>query len=181
MAEARLPNIPGGPMKHLRPGDNTTRGTIPADAADAKARGLTEGGMPWTDDKPGAGASGAGVNQKDLVSLIKGFMAQELTDQNDLHAFCEMGRALCHRLAVETHLASGELTAGAKEMGRHNRSWGAVFKMRRVTKRLDRAGDGFATLAAEFVGAWTQFETAFGELLDGADKPKRTKHFAIKI
>ena len=167
-------------MKPLRPGDNTTRGTIPKDAADAKARGLREDGLPAS-SSDSHGGSGAAVNPKDLVSLIRGFVSQELTDQNDLHAFCEMGRALCHRLAVETHLASGELTAGAKEMGRQNRSWGAVFKMRRVTKRLDRAGDAFAANAAEFIGAWTQFEVVFGEILDGADKPKKTKHFAIKI
>lgn len=166
----------------LKPGDNTTRGTIPADAKDARERGLREDGLPLAPGQPGnnPGGGGAGVNPKDLVALIKAFTAQELTDQNDLNAFCEMGRALCHRLAVETHLASGELTAGAKEMGKQHRSWGAVFKMRRVTKRMDRIGDGFATLAAEFVGTWQQFEAVFGDLMD-AERPKTAKRFTIKV
>lgn len=166
--------------KKLKPGDNTTRGTIPKDAKDAKSRGLREDGLPASSDGA-SGSAAAAVTPKDLLALIKGFTEQELTDQHDLHAFCEMGRALCHRLAVETHLASGELTSGAKEMGRANRSWGAVFKMRRVTKRLDRAGDGFATIAAEFVGAWAQFESAFAEILDADSAPKKARHFSLKI
>lgn len=163
----------------LKPGDNTTRGTIPKDAADARARGLREDGLPASSGS-GRGAGGSATSPKDLTALIRGFVDQELSDQNDLHAFCEMGRALCHRLAVETHLAAGELTAGAKEMGRQNRSWGAVFKMRRVTKRLNKIGDGFAENAGEFVGVWTAFEAAFGELLEGTDKPKN-RHFSIKL
>ena len=60
----------------LKPGDNTTRGTIPANAQDARERGLREDGLPLAPGQPGnnPGGGGAGVNPKDLVALILAFL-----------------------------------------------------------------------------------------------------------
>lgn len=153
----------------------TLKNYIPKDQADADAHGLRMDGLPNHDHTP----ISQGGGRKDLVELIRKFTDQELANQNDLHQFCETGRALMHRLAVEVHLAAGELTAGAKEMGRQNRAWGAVFKMRRVTKHLEKIAGSLADDAADFVRTWHAFEGAFGDLLNGRNKPKKPKGFTI--
>jgi hypothetical protein len=135
-------------------------------------------GMPVASGNGGQTGAGSSA-KKDLATLIRTFVDQELGDQNDLYALCETGRALFHRLAVEIHLQSGELTAGARDMDRGVRSLGAVFKMRRVTKRLNKAGEASADAAVAFVGVWKTFEEAFGDQLAGVPR-KKTKHFGIR-
>lgn len=185
-----VPPPPGTPPRpnhqpsqpRLRPGDNTTRGTIPIDAADARHRGLRPDGIPDGGTSVDPWGAPAGASTKDLASLIRGFVDMELADQNDLQAFCDLGRALFHRLAVEVHLAGGELTAGAKEMAKKNRMWGAQRRMARVTKRLDAIGDACAKSAAEFIATWAAFEKEFADILDGAEKKAdKPRHFGIKL
>jgi hypothetical protein len=58
--------------------------------------------------------------------------------------------------------------------------WGTGFKIKRVTRRLNNAGDHFGSAAADFVGAWTTFEQVFADLLDkSATKTKTHKRFTI--
>jgi len=157
----------------IKPGENSTRGSRPKDEKDARERGLRMDGIP-----DGGGSSRSSGSSK-LDALVKAMDDIELTDQHDLHQFCESGRKLAHYLAVVTALAAGELEAGAKEMGHLNRSWGAVFKMRRVTKKLNGSAGDFGSAAAGFVAAWTTFEQVFGEIMDGRNKPAKPKRFTI--
>lgn len=162
------------------PGQTTASHSRPTDMKDAKARGLQMNGMAAGDSGGSSAGRSSGGGKSDLAAMVQKFVDQEMGDQNDLHSFCEMGRAILHRMAVETHLAAGELTAGAKEMGRQNRQWGAVFKMRRVTKQLEKAAEGMAETASGFVKTWTAFESAFGEIMSSPDK-RKPKHFTVKI
>ena len=158
------------------PGSNTTRGTIPKDAADAQARGLTGQGHP-----AGSVSSGSGS----IDQMVKALDQIELTDQHTLHAFLQAGRALAHKIAVETSMAAGELTAGGKEMAKGS---GNVLlmgidvrmKLRRVTKRIDAAADHMGQAAAEYTAAWTVFEREFADVLDRSrTQVKRPKSFHI--
>jgi len=116
-----------------------------------------------------------------INALVKALDDVELTDQHTLNAFCEALRLLCTKLAVETALGSGQLTAGAKAMAKGS---GKVFllgldtkmKIRKVTKALESVSDHLGSAAADAVTAWATFETEFEDLLTTAktkaDSPK---------
>jgi hypothetical protein len=170
----------------MKPGDNTTRGTIPLNGQDARKRGLTGDGMPASPDKPSKGAaSGTGrapSGSSKLGDIIERMSEAGLADQHDLNAFCEDGRKLAHYLAVLTALAAGELECGARDMAKqHGGGWGAAWRIKRVTKRLHNTADHFGSAGAGFVGAWTEFERVFAEMLDQAEsKTKSHKRFTIR-
>lgn len=158
------------------PGTNTTRGTIPRDAADANARGLTGQGHP---------ASNVSSGSQTIDQMVKALDQIELTDQHTLHAFLQAGRALAHKIAVETSMAAGELTAGGKEMAKGSGNpllmgIDVRLKLRRVTKRLDAAAEHMAQAAAEYSATWITFEREFGEVLNRSrTQVKRPKSFHI--
>lgn len=157
-------------------GSNTTRGTVPKDAADANRRGLTGQGHPAGNVSSGSGS---------IDQMVKALDQIELTDQHTLHAFLQAGRALAHKIAVETSMAAGELTAGGKEMAKgsgHMLLMGidVRLKLRRVTKRLEAAAEHMAQAAAEYSATWTVFEREFGEVLNQSrTQVKRPKSFNI--
>jgi hypothetical protein len=170
---AKYDTSPDGPYGvHNGAGTNTTRGTIPKDAADADARGLTGQGHP---------ASGS----QSIDRMVKALDQIELTDQHTLHAFLQAGRALAHKIAVETSMASGELTAGGKEMAKGSGNpllmgIDVRMKIRRVTKQMDAAAEHMAQAAAAYTATWTVFEREFEEILDRSrTKVKRPKLFSI--
>jgi hypothetical protein len=171
MATHTDPNGPYG-----GPGTNTTRGTIPKDAADAQARGLTGQGHP-----AGGGSSGS----QSIDQMIKALDQIELTDQHTLHAFLQAVRALAHKVAVETSMAAGELTAGGKEMAKGSGNpllmgIDVRMKIRRVTRQMDAAAEHMAQAAAASTAAWTVFEREFEEILNRSrTKVKRPKSFHI--
>lgn len=158
------------------PGMNTTRGTIPKDAADAQARGLTGQGHPTGGASTGSGSIDQAVKALDQI---------ELTDQHTLHAFLQAGRALAHKIAVETSMAAGELTAGGKEMAKGSGNpllmgIDVRLKLRKVTKRMEAAAEHQAQAAAEYTAAWVTFEREFGEVLNRSrTQVKRPKSFNI--
>jgi len=173
MPKTQSPDGPYG--RHNGPGTNTTRGTIPRDAADANARGLTGQGHP------AGGSSGS----QSIDQMVKALDQIELTDQHTLHQFLQAGRALAHKIAVETSMASGELSAGGKEMAKGTGNpflmgLDVRLSMRRVTKRVDAAADHMAQAAAEYTAAWVVFEREFGEALSRTKtQVKRPKSFFI--
>lgn len=170
MATNTDPNGPYG-----GPGMNTTRGTIPRDAADANARGLTGQGHP----------ASASTGSGSIDQMVKSLDQIELTDQHTLHAFLQAGRALAHKIAVETSMAAGELTAGGKEMARGSGNpllmgIDVRMKLRRVTKRMEAAAEHMAQAAGEYSASWAVFEREFGEILNRSrTRVKRPKAFHI--
>lgn len=174
MSKTQSPDGPYG--VHNGPGTNTTRGTIPRDAADAEARGLTGQGHP---------AGGASSGSKTIDQMVKSLDQIELTDQHTLHQFLQAGRALAHKIAVETSMASEELAAGGKEMAKGSGNpflmgLDVRLSMRRVTKRLEAAADHMAQAAAEYTATWAVFEREFGDALaQTKTQVKRPKSFSI--
>jgi hypothetical protein len=131
------------------------------------------------------GDTGASTGSQRIDALVKALEDVELTDQHSLNAFCEALRKLSGRLAVETAIGSGQLTAGAKAMAKGS---GNAFlmgldvklKMRRVTRALDACADHLGSAAASAVTAWTTFEAEFEEVLNKSTrKPSTPKSFHI--
>lgn len=140
--------------------------------------------------KPAATASEASdspvsTGSQRIDALVKALEDVELTDQHSLNAFCEALRKLCGRLAVETAIGSGQLTAGAKAMAKGSGNpflmgLDVKLKMRRVVRALDACADHLGSAAASSVLAWTTFETEFEEVLSKTSrKPVTPKSFHI--
>lgn len=155
--------------------------TTPAAAKKATAprKTTTTRAASTADDSPVSSGS-----QK-MDALVKALEDVELTDQHSLNAFCEALRKLSGRLAVETAIGSGQLTAGAKAMAKGSGNpflmgLDVKLKMRRVTRALDACADHLGSAAAAAVTAWTTFETEFEEVLNkSARKPSTPKSFHI--
>jgi hypothetical protein len=161
-------------------GDNTTRGTTPANGQDASDRGLTGQGQPASRpsaSRPARKSSGGGG----IEALVKAMDEVGLSDQHDLNEFCEAGRKLSHYLAVQSALAAGELTSGARDMAKLGHQWAAAWKMKRVTKHLEASADHFASAASGFVSAWSTFEQVYADILEKSEtKAKSHQRFTIK-
>lgn len=118
-----------------------------------------------------APTSPASTGSDKMDALVRALDDVELTDQHSLNAFCEALRRLGHKLAVETALASGQLTAGAKAMAKGSGNpflmgLDVKIKIHRVTKALDSASDHLGEAAADAVTAWATFEAEFAEVLE---------------
>ena len=130
---------------------------------------------------PGTVSSGSDK----LDALVRALDDVELTDQHSLNAFCEALRKLSSRLAVETAIGAGQLTAGAKEMAKGSGKWFLMgldvrYSMRKVTKALEAASDSLGDAAASAVSAWAIFEAEFDEVLNkAATKTSTPKSFHI--
>jgi hypothetical protein len=114
-----------------------------------------------------------------IDALVRALDDVELTDQHSLHAFCEALRKLSHKLAVETAIASGQLSAGAKAMAKGSGNpflmgLDVKVKIRRVTKSLESASDHLGDASSAAVLAWSTFEAEFEEVLSKSSRQPAT-------
>jgi uncharacterized phage infection (PIP) family protein YhgE len=153
----------------------------PAKKATTPRKTTTGGSRPVPED---SGPVSSGSDKLD--ALVRALDDVELSDQHSLNAFCEALRKLASRLAVETAIGSGQLTAGAKVMAKGTGNpllmgLDVRLKMRKVTKALDSASDHLGDAAAQAVTAWSVFEAEFEEALNkSARKAATPRGFTIK-
>jgi hypothetical protein len=120
-----------------------------------------------------------------LAELVKKIEMIELTDQHDFNDFCEAGRRLCHYLAVQVALASGQIDAGARQMAKQNATMGVMgFDVRRdlraVSRKMSGAADHLGDAAGDFVAAWHAMEKLL-EALQPKTRAKKTAGFSINM
>jgi hypothetical protein len=141
----------------------------------------TAGAKPTDKTAASTGSRSGGM----LTRLTAALEQVEIHDQHDLHEFLEALRMLCHYLAVQVALASGEINAGAREMAKQQATMGMVgmgmrSRIRSVTKKIDAAADHLGDAAADAVGAWRAMEALLAEL-EPKTKVKRPKGFSINM
>jgi hypothetical protein len=158
-------------------------------AADLAAGGIDAFGHPAPSSSirqpgPGQPANGqangvgqrpsrpAGTRGQNIAQLANSIGSLELSNQDDLHAFCEAYRAVLNYLAVSAKMAEGQLKAAARAQARQtNDGWMGPMQaaklattLRRVGKDLDKLANSCVSGAADAVKAWRRFETLLDEL-----------------
>lgn len=114
----------------------------------------------------------AGTRGQNIAQLANSIGSLELSNQDDLHAFCEAYRAVLNYLAVSAKMAEGQLKAAARAQARQaNDGWMGPMQaaklattLRRVGKDLDKLANSCVSGAADAVKAWRRFETLLDEL-----------------
>lgn len=120
---------------------------------------------------------GPAVSQ-DVQALVRAIESVEIASGEDLQAFLDRVRALCHKLAVLVSMAGGELvanvTAEARNAGKTSlinvRDIGGI---RRVGKSMDRAAGDLADCAASLIGAWKTYEQFVEGVAERAGKKRK--------
>lgn len=152
-------------------------------AADLAAGGIDAFGHPApsgrihqpSENGNGAGqrpSRPAGTRGQNIAQLANSIGSLELSNQDDLHAFCEAYRAVLNYLAVSAKMAEGQLKAAARAQARQtNDGWMGPMQaaklattLRRVGKDLDKLANSCVSGAADAVKAWRRFETLLDEL-----------------
>jgi hypothetical protein len=158
-----------------------------ASAEELRSRGLDAHGHPdqYATGKP-AGQSQrvhrpGGTRGQNLSQLVQSIGSMELSNQDDLHAFCEGYRALLNYLAVSAHMAQGQLKAAARAQARQA-STGRLNPMQAakmaatlgmIGRNLSALANNCAAGAAESVKAWRRFEIFLDELENDGTKSNR--------
>jgi hypothetical protein len=96
----------------------------------------------------------------------------ELSNQDDLYAFCEAYRGILNYLAVSAKLAEGQLKAAARAQARQAKDgWMTpaqlgklALALRGMGKDLNQIANNCVGGAAGAVKAWRRFETLLDEL-----------------
>jgi len=122
--------------------------------------------------RPSRPSRPAGTRGQNIAQLANSIGSLELSNQDDLHAFCEAYRAVLNYLAVSAKLAEGQLKAAARAQARQtNDGWMGPMQaaklantLRRVGKDLDKLANSCVSGAADAVKAWRRFETLLDEL-----------------
>lgn len=122
-----------------------------------------------------------GSRSQNIGQLAQSIGSMELSNQDDLYAFCEAVRAILNYLAVSTKLAEGQLKAAARAQARQAKDgWmtpAQVAKLalvlRGVGKDLNRTAESCVDGAVSSVKAWRRFETLFDELQSDTGGPRR--------
>ncbi|MGY5634174.1 hypothetical protein ACW7N6_38180 [Streptomyces sp. UC1A3] len=140
-------------------------------------RGLDSQGNPVTavqPDKPaGQGPSRPGGSRgQNIAQLAQSIGSMELSNQDDLHEFCEAYRAILNYLAVSAKMAEGQLKASARATARQAKDgWMTPSQMakmaltlRQVGRDIDHMANSCIAGAAGAVKAWRRFETLLDEL-----------------
>ncbi|MFH8805296.1 hypothetical protein ACH4F6_38105 [Streptomyces sp. NPDC017936] len=113
-----------------------------------------------------------GSRGQSLAQLVQSIGSVELSNQDDLHAFCEAYRGLLNFLAVSAKMAEGQLKASARAQARQAKDgWMNPLQagklantLRQVGKDLDHLASSCVAGAADAVKAWRRFETLLDEL-----------------
>lgn len=134
----------------------------------------------------GSGTSaGKGAASDRVHSWSNPLETIDLTSDDELYEFCEVGRQISRYFATIVELAAGDVKEGLEELGREGGHW-ALFGLdtriaaRRVAKHFERAGEDFESAAAAFFAAWKTFEHEFADKLAEVDKERRRKSFTIR-
>lgn len=138
--------------------------------------GLDANGHPAASRPRNGHASGparpGGVRGQNIGKLAQSIGELELSNQEDLYAFCEAVRGIQNYLAVSIKLAEGQLKARARQQARQAKDgWmtpaqavklATTLKM--VGRDLSKSADGCVSAATGAVKAWRRFETLLDEL-----------------
>jgi hypothetical protein len=148
-----------------------------------QARGLDGQGNPL----PSQPVNGAGhkphrpsaARSQNISQLAQSIGDLELSNQDDLHAFCEAYRAILNYLAVSAKLAEGQLKAAARANAKQAKTgWMTPAQrlklhstLRQVGKDLDAIANSCVSGSAGAVKAWRRFEALLDDL--ETDSPTR--------
>lgn len=113
-----------------------------------------------------------GTRGQGIAQLAQSIGSLELSNQDDLHAFCEAYRAVLNYLAVSAKLAEGPLKAAARANARQARNgrltpaqWARLkLTLGMVCRDLDALAASCAEGAAAAIKAWRRFEAFLDEL-----------------
>jgi hypothetical protein len=151
-------------------------------AEELRRQGLDSQGHPAPAEKTsksaGQGASRpGGPRGQNIAQLAQSIGSMELSNQDDLHAFCEAYRAILNYLAVSAKMAEGQLKASARANARQAKDgWMSpaqaaklALTLRQVGRDLDHMANSCVAGAADAVKAWRRFEG----LLDDLESDRR--------
>jgi hypothetical protein len=141
-------------------------------------RGLDGRGNPLPSNGSSAKAAGhkpsrpGGPRGQSIAQLAQSIGSMELSNQDDLHAFCEAYRAILNYLAVSAKLAEGQLKAAARAQAKQaHEGWmnpmqraSLANTLRLIGKDLDHVANACAGGAQSAVKAWRRFDGFMGEL-----------------
>lgn len=143
-------------------------------------QGMDANGHPLPSQPANGQANGAGqrpsrpggTRNQSIAQLAQSIGSMELSNQDDLHAFCEAYRAILNYLAVSAHLAEGQLKASARAQAKQAQTgWMTPAQALKLGSTLRRVGKDLTSLAnncvagaADAVKAWRRFETLLDEL-----------------
>ncbi|MER7487958.1 hypothetical protein ABTY20_19030 [Streptomyces sp. NPDC126497] len=145
--------------------------------AQLRSRGLDSQGHPAPAEKTSKSAGQqpsrpGGSRGQGIAQLAQSIGSMELSNQDDLHAFCEAYRTLLNYLAVSAKMAEGQLKAAARAQARQAKDgWmtpGQMVKtaatLKLVGRDLDHLASSCVAGAADVVKAWRRFEGLLDEL-----------------
>jgi hypothetical protein len=147
-------------------------------AEQIKAQGMDANGHPLPSQPKNGQVNGnspsrpGGARGQSLSQLVQSIGSMELSNQDDLHAFCEAYRALGHFLAVTAKMAEGQLKAAARAQAKQAKDgWMTPTQrvklghtLRQVGKDIDAMAQASAQMAVFGVKAWRRFEATLDEL-----------------
>ncbi|WP_030248264.1 hypothetical protein [Streptomyces sp. NRRL S-455] len=165
-------NHPDNPFSPAGRANGQTNGQL-------RARGLDGQGNPLPSNGSSAKTAGqkgfsrpGGTRGQGIAQLAQSIGSMELSNQDDLHAFCEAYRAILNYLAVSAKMAEGQLKAAARANARQAKDgWMTpaqaaklALTLRSVGKDLDRMANSCVDGSASAVKAWRRFEGLLDEL-----------------
>lgn len=171
-------NHPGNPFSAA----GRAQGKTPEEL---RKQGLNGQGHPVPSQPANGQASGpsrpGGTRNQSIAQLAQSIGSMELSNQDDLYAFCEAYRSILNYLAVSAKLAEGQLKAAARAQAKQSHDgWMSPIqrgKLGLALKLMGRDISGMAnscvTAAAGAVKAWRRFETVLLELEDDGGRKVR--------
>lgn len=140
-----------------------------------RSRGLDSQGHPAPSESEAAGQKPSrpgGSRGQGIAQLAQSIGSMELSNQDDLHAFCEAYRTLLNYLAVSAKMAEGQLKAAARAQAKQAKDgWMTPAQMFKLAATLKLVGRDLNSLAnscvsgaADAVKAWRRFESLLDEL-----------------
>jgi hypothetical protein len=152
-----------------------------------RARGLDGQGNPLPANGSSAKAAGhkpsrpGGQRGQSIAQLAQSIGSMELSNQDDLYAFCEAYRAILNYLAVSANLAEGQLKAAARAQAKQaHEGWMSPMQraslantLRLIGKDLNGMANSCMSGATGAVKAWRRFDGFMGELeSDSVHRPR---------
>ena len=148
-----------------------------------RKRGLDGQGNPLPSNN-GAGhkpSRPGGQRGQSIAQLASSIGSMELSNQDDLHAFCEAYRAILNYLAVSAKLAEGQLKASARAQAKQSHEgWmnpmqraSLANTLRLIGKDLDRMANNCVSGASDAVKAWRRFEGFLDDVEGGGHSARR--------
>lgn len=137
---------------------------------------------PWQAFNPQYAGTGQPHNRSQNIAQIAASLGEmELSNQDDLHAFCDAYRHLLNYLAMSAHMAQGQLKAAAKANAKQTKDgWMSPAQriqlagaLRGVGRDLDHLAESCVAGAADAIKAWGRFQTLLDELEGSNEKVRR--------